>query len=276
MILLDKNEYCKVIDLFKTVPFNTLVPQAVLDDHIFGKIFVNDKEDPSTFLIVHPYGLSLLLGSTENEDFNQWLVGFLHNKENYRKKYDWLQAYPDEWNAKLHSLPNVKMAKINLEEEDAEDGVIVENTRVNFNFNVKKFQKSKNKISDKGLHIARTDREMYRSMSGAVLPKYFWKSEDHFINSGVGFSLMTYGNQASMAFSTFITDNILEIGIETVEKYQGNGYATHTCIALIDYCIENDYEPVWSCRKENAGSFYLATKLGFEPTLYFPCYKLLV
>lgn len=69
-------------------------------------------------------------------------------------------------------------------------------------------------------------------------------------------------------------DNQLEFGIETVDGFRGKGFAFHTASSLIDYCLENNYEPVWACRLENTGSYKLAEKLGFEPTVTLPYYKL--
>jgi len=50
------------------------------------------------------------------------------------------------------------------------------------------------------------------------------------------------------AYSAYIHDNYLELGIETVEEYRGKGLAQYVCSALIDYCLQNNFEPVWSCR----------------------------
>jgi RimJ/RimL family protein N-acetyltransferase len=107
-----------------------------------------------------------------------------------------------------------------------------------------------------------------------VVPKYFWKDAEHFYKSGKGFSLIYENRVASTAYSSFIHDNLLELGIETIESYRGKGFAVLTCSSLIDYCLNNNYEPVWACRLENVGSYNLAQKLGFEPTLYIPFYRL--
>ena len=66
----------------------------------------------------------------------------------------------------------------------------------------------------------------------------------------------------------------LRIGIETAQPHKGKGYAFAACSALIKYCIENNYEPVWSCKKDNIGSYRLACRLGFEPTFTLPFYRL--
>ena len=92
--------------------------------------------------------------------------------------------------------------------------------------------------------------------------------------NGIGFSLLYKNKLATTAYSAFIIEDKLEIGIETIEEYRGKGFAQYTCAALIDYCITNNYEPVWSCRLENIGSYKLAIKLGFEPTRKLPFYRL--
>ncbi len=60
----------------------------------------------------------------------------------------------------------------------------------------------------------------------------------------------------------------------TVESHQGKGFAQHTCATLIEYCINNNFQPMWSCRLENISSYKLAIKLGFEPTLNLKYCKL--
>ena len=111
-------------------------------------------------------------------------------------------------------------------------------------------------------------------MPGQVIPRYFWRGAEHFANDGIGFSMLIDGMAASTAFAAFMHGKQLEMGIETVVQHRGMGYAEHACKALIEYCLENGYEPIWSCRLENTGSFNLAMKLGFEPELYAPYYQL--
>jgi len=124
--------------------------------------------------------------------------------------------------------------------------------------------------------IVRTTKEMFRNMQGSVIPKYFWKDEDQFQNTGIGYSLIYDEEVVSTAFSSFRIDNQLEIGIETLERCRGKGLALYVCSALINYCIENALEPIWSCRIENIASYQLAHKLGFAPSLFIPYYRLSV
>lgn len=274
MILLDKSKYDAIIEPLREVTINHLFARSVLENKVNGVVFVDNMERPGTFYISHPYGMSLLFGETENADFNSSFLDYALNTFRIRDRYEWLQAYPDSWNNKISSLFGNKMIKSNDTIGNANNKMIEEHTRVNFKFNKEKYLDFKNQYRDKDYTIIRTDKEMYENINGSVIPKYFWRDAEQFYHSGVGFSLIFENKIASTAYSAFIHDDQLELGIETVEDFRGKGFAINTCSALIDYCLEKNYEPVWACRLENTGSYNLAQKLGFEPTFYIPFYRL--
>ena len=147
-------------------------------------------------------------------------------------------------------------------------------TRVNFSFNPSKYRQFKSSFPVSDFEIVRTGGEEFENMPGTVVARYFWRDTTHFIRNGVGFSLIYNGKPACTAFSAFIREGQLELGIETAQPFRGKGFALACCAALIDYCLEKGYEPVWSCRHENTGSFLLAQKLGFEPILFTPFYRM--
>ena len=77
--------------------------------------------------------------------------------------------------------------------------------------------------------MARADRATYQDMKGSVVPMYFWENAEHFYNNGIGSSLFYEDKFASTAYSAFIHDNLLEIGIETTEEYRGRICTIHLC-----------------------------------------------
>jgi RimJ/RimL family protein N-acetyltransferase len=188
-----------------------------------------------------------------------------------------MQVYPEDWSARLlTSLGNQLLTKKQKNEGRIPESGFVkveEQTRVNFKFDpniYNEFRKS-NQVCD--TEIFRTQEDEFQNMPGTVVPMYFWQNASQFLNDGVGFSLRFNGELACTAFSAFIDNGQLELGIESAAQFRGKGFAMHTCAALIDYCLENGYEPVWSCRLENTGSYLLAQKLGFVPVHYHPFYK---
>jgi len=274
VILLDKSNYYKVFDPIQGVAINHLFADAVLHGHIRGTVYADQSENPSTFYVVHPYGMSLLFGDTTHEEFNLWLLGHALNSFKTREKYEWLQAYPETWNKQIQSQWKKYLIKSGDDKVGATDISIEENTRVNFKFNKAGYLDFKAKHSLASINIVRADCQMFENMQGSVIPSRFWDNAVDFSNRAVAFSVMDGDRVAATAFSAFVIGNQLEIGIETSESYRGKGYALAVCMALIDYCLEHNYIPVWGCKLENMPSFLLARKLGFEPTLYWPFYRL--
>ena len=258
----------------RKVKINNLFARSVIENHVSGKVYADQIEHPTTFYVVHPYGISLLFGESNNLDFNHSFREYALNANKTRDKYEWMQGFPKDWNVFLCDLfaGNLINHSDAIATNDPEKIEI--NTRVNFKFNVNTYLNLKKKNIPANSRIVRTNKEIFNHKSGSVIPYYFWDKADDFYKNGVGFSLLHENNLASTAFSSFIHENQLEIGIETLETYRGKGFAQLVCSAFIDYCIENKYEPIWSCKLENSASYQLAQLLGFEPILTIPFYRL--
>jgi hypothetical protein len=274
MELLDKNQYEHLTTPLEQVKINTLFARAVIEKKVSGLIYVDQTGNPKTFYVVHPYGMSLLFGDSTNSNFNDKFLHYSLNTHQIRDKFEWMQTYPDDWNKVLSDLYGTRLIKVADNKEHIESGIIELNTRVNFKFNQQKYYEKKPLILPQNCKIVQTDMELYDEMKGSVIPTFFWNSAHDFIQNGIGFSLISNNSLAATAYSAFIHNSKLEIGIETVDKFRNQGFAQLACSALIDYCLRNNYEPVWACRLENTGSFKLAEKLGFEVYSKLPYYRL--
>ncbi len=246
--------------------------RSVVENKVSGLVYVDNVDNPKTFYVVHPYGISLLFGDCNNELFNSEFKKYALNTNKVRNKQEWMQASSNSWDRVLNKLFHDCLSK----PSEIDDGskTIELHTRINFNFNRDKYLKFKQENSSSNYKIIRTDKKMFAEMKGSVIPSLFWNNADDFIEKGLGFSLYYKNKLAAIAFSSFIHDNKFELGIETIEAYRGMGFAQQVCSAVIDYCLENNYEPIWACRLGNIGSYKLAQKLGFEPVKKIPFYKL--
>lgn len=274
MKTLNKESYHLALEAIRQVAINKLFALAVIERKVEGAIYVDNTKNPSTFLVCHPYGMSLLFGNEQNDAFNDAFIQYALNADNKRTKTEWLQAYPMVWNEKLAELFEQKT----IREEDAkgneQHGKIEISTRVNFKFDIEKYWMFKNNFKFESYEIVRTNEQFFDKIEGTVVPKYFWNNAVDFEKNAVAFTLLYNDKLASTAFSAFVQNNKLELGIESLSEFRGKAFATHTCVALIDYCIENGYEPIWACRLQNVNSYKLAMKLGFEPIIFVPFYKL--
>lgn len=274
MKLLAEKDYHKAIIPLKQVTINNLFARSVVEQKVKGKIYVDNVDNPKTFYIIHPYGMTLLFGATDNKIFNTSFKDYALNIHNNRTTHEWMQAFPDSWDNILQDLFKDCLIKSADTNGIIDKGMIELNTRVNFKFNKAKYLSRKKTELSADIKILRTDRQIFRDMKGSVVPMYFWENEDDFLKNGIGFSLFYKNKLASTAYSSFIHDTKLELGIETVEGFRGKGFAEQTCSTLIDYCVDNNFEPVWACRLENIGSYKLAKKIGFEPSAEIPYYRL--
>lgn len=274
MELLELDSYHKVFVPLKELEINTLFARAVVERRVKGEIFVDNANNPSTFYIVHPYGMSLLFGNTQNELFNEKFLEHSLNTRKLRSRHEWMQAFPREWNTLLARLYSDNLIHSAENLDNKEFGVVELNTRVNFRFNRQKFLTNPEEDLPAHCEIVPTNKDLFLQMNGVVVPSLFWDTADDFLKYGVGFSLLFNGELATTAYSAYFLDDKLEIGIETIPDFRGKGFARLACAALINHCIKNGYEPVWSCRKENIASVQLAQKLGFEVSFTLPYYRL--
>ena len=273
MILLEESAYYKVLEPLKKITINNLFARTIIEKHLPGRVYVDNVNTPTIFYIVHPYGMSLLFGNCDNEEFNRQFREYALNKDKSRNKYEWMQVFPDSWDNRLNDLFGSDLIKYSNNFKNEKDKVEL-NGRVNFKFNQDDYFTFEQNVSKINCKIVRTDKKIFYDMKGTVIPLFFWKDAEQFYNQGIGFSLFYDNNLASTAYSAYIHDNYLELGIETVEEYRGKGLAQYVCSALIDYCLQNNFEPMWACRLENTVSYKLAQKLGFKPISKRTYYKL--
>lgn len=280
MIELKKEKFQNLILTLREVEINTLFAMSVLERKVDGKVFVDDSISPASFYLQHPYGMSLLYGENGNEEFYGELKPYLLNSDKCRKRTEWLQVYPAALYPKMDTLLGDNLSKKGSEEPYSdpsamEAGKVLEYQRINFTFRKEKYLAFKRSLPNEHAEIVSTTEDIFNQLAGNVVPKYFWDSYCDFEKHGIGFTLLLKDRiPASTAFASYAIDRKLEIGIETSTDYRGSGFAARVCARLIDYCLDNGLEPVWSCSSGNIGSRKLAGKLGFEECKRIPYYRL--
>ena len=123
--------------------FNHFFAHWVVEQKIDGLIYADSSDAPKSFYIVHPYGMSLLLGNWGNGNFNIQLIDYLLNTSRLRDRIEWMQVYPEDWDTQLPKLLGNQL--LTKKQKDAGDFLktelvkIEEHTRVNFKFNIDKY-----------------------------------------------------------------------------------------------------------------------------------------
>ena len=134
---LHQTGYYKLRKLLKKVPFNCHFANSVVENHVKGKIFIDDPHYPDNAYILHPYGMSLLAGDAKNSEFENWLFPYLLDGNRQRCQDEWMQVYPDIWNEKIvANLPLKIFDPENSTNVPFQESVAMYR-RVNFQFNSK-------------------------------------------------------------------------------------------------------------------------------------------
>lgn len=91
-----------------------------------------------------------------------------------------------------------------------------------------------------------------------------WLSRNLFLQHGIGSCVIKGDAIISWCISDYVVDQRCEVGVETDEDYQRQGYALLAVLHLLEQCRKLDIQQVgWHCRKDNVGSMKLAEKAGF-------------
>lgn len=206
--------------------------------------------------------MAFLVGRSEVREYGEWVDARAANADGARSTRDMLQVYPDSWHETIE--PHVRA------------GAARRWNRTNFRFDVGRFLERFPSAPTEPA-TARAVRGQVERFAGTVIPVRFWDSVDDFVRRGVGFFATDRDKPdrpASLAFSAYLDDSCLEVGVETTAEYRGLGYAQIACARVIHEALARGLEPVWSCKTENAGSFRLAERLGFVALDPHPYYEL--
>lgn len=274
MYQLAVNDYDRVMPLLATIPFNVHFAKSVLADKVAGLVLVDNIANPQTAYIRHDYGMSLLCGSPDNQEFNHQLLQFLQNDHDFSRP-EYLQVFPDEWSLVLANLLGSKLVQCDAAIEHQRQAQIIEHVRVNFKFNPEQYRQIVAASGFADYDIRQLDAAAALAYSGLVVPRYYWRDEAIFNQYALAYGLYINDELATVAFSSCRDEHILELGMETTAKFQKQGLAVLVCLKLIDETLKYGLEPVWACRKGNIGSYKLAHKVGFVAASEWPYYQII-
>jgi RimJ/RimL family protein N-acetyltransferase len=283
MIPVAPENYHKFLPLLEEARINVYFAKAVLLGHVKGTVLTEDVPDPSVVYVRHSYGMSVLCGEPRTSAFRDAIFAHLLNESGERKSLELLQASPASWHTEIRTALGDRLLRFEnrpdekldpAQKQAMENGKVVEWGRLNYRFDRSDFEKLELPPLPEGYRVQRVGLEAYSPWQGSVIPRFFWNTPEDFQNHGVGFGVYEDGELKCIAFSSWILEGVLELGIETAASARKQGLATHACAALIRHSLELGLEPVWSTRHDNYGSQALAERLGFRRTLQVPYYRL--
>ena len=258
MVELQLNQFELVKGFLRNKSCDTVAAYSIIENRQRGRIFVDDIEFPKSVLFWHYNGFSILSGDSKNVSFNNNIYQLLLGHYEINQRRFALIVDNSEWNSQI----------LNLIENDS---YITKDYRLKFEFDNSSFSQSDYIISTE-YELKIIDDILLNKIQGTIVPSNLWDSPQAFLSGGKGFCLMDGDNIACTAFSSFIGNLQMDIGIETSENYRKKGLGVVTAAAMVSYALENGFEPVWGCSENNIGSKSTALKLGFKLINKHPFY----
>ena len=214
-------------------------PLSVVQDFQQGSITELDK----SVLVWHFCGFAFLLGEPSDKDINS-IFAMMQ------------QAKADGKRLVLFS------EKQSVTEAFSKLGAVIEK-RYFYQFAQ---QKANEVVLPDGFAVKPIVSQILPLLGGRIKPSFSWDSDESFLGNGVGFCAMHGQIPAAWAFSAAVSDDEIDIGVETAEQYRGKGLASAVVNKTVQYVLSTGKKPVWACHSENTASQKTAEKTGFVKT----------
>ena len=124
MKLLEKSRNSKLIEPLNRVTINNLFARSVIEHSVSGKVYADNCDNPKTYYVIHPYGMSPLYGDSRNKKFHDNYRAYAFNLNKTREKYEWMQAFVTDWDVVLNELFKDCIIKSSDTIENTENGTI--------------------------------------------------------------------------------------------------------------------------------------------------------
>jgi len=120
---------------------------------------------------------------------------------------------------------------------------------------------------DDRFFVERIAADNIEAIQGRIIPSFSWKSNEAFLQDGFGFIARSKedGSFAAVAFSSAVSPEEVDIGVETAEAYRHRGLASYLAFKMCEEIIKLGKKPVWAHAEMNTGSQKTALSVGFKP-----------
>jgi hypothetical protein len=120
---------------------------------------------------------------------------------------------------------------------------------------------------DGSFGVERIKADNIGEIRGRITPSFSWKDSDTFLRNGSGFTARSKedGSFAAVAFSSAVSPEEVDIGVETAEAYRHHGLASNLAYRMCVEIIQQGRKPVWAHAETNTGSQKTALSVGFKP-----------
>ena len=247
------SSYDNLDELINELEMNRIYPLSIAEDFQKGEIFTNNAENPNAVMFWHYCGFAYIAGRYDEQFINEILDMMRHPTENHRNRLV------------LHTNNDDSLSQLILKNND-----IKLKKRYCFEFP----EKNPVPILEAPFRLVRIDEENYDLLCGNITPSFSWDSKENFLKNGFGWCILNDRKFAACAFSASVSEEYVDIGVETAADYRGMGLGKIVSTAMIDEILKLGKKPLWECNCENEASKRLALSVGFKIISTHPMYTL--
>jgi RimJ/RimL family protein N-acetyltransferase len=261
---LEPSDFSKVAPLFRGRKEYQPV-FSIIDGEFPGRIFADQKDNPQVGLVWAISRWGYIDGDPSVSSFNESLPALVRDVIvpcSLQMKMNWFELYTSdspEWAAIIEkSLGEYKPSK---------------HYETVFTFDRQRYLASKRPfVLSEGEWIGRKE---FPILPPAAREASFVE-EKFREKTSFGFALVRDGKNISVCRSNgFVSGREFMIDVYTTDKNErSKGHATAVGTALIDFCLENGYIPLWETTQDNIASQKLASRLGFVESESYPVYAI--
>ncbi len=119
-------------------------------------------------------------------------------------------------------------------------------------------------VPDKEFTIERITEDNIGCVQGRIVPAFSWDNDNAFLERGSGYLAKTDTDFAAIAFSSAVSPEEVDIGVETAQAYRHHGLASYLAHRMCEEIIAQGKKPVWAHAETNEGSRKTALSAGFK------------
>ena len=237
----DKSEYSRFRDSAKSCSANRVYPMSIAEGYQKGDIYIDEKEGAVMFW--HYCGFVYFSGSPSTDILEEVYQEFLKKKQERR----FIIITDDEEIKDFFS---------------SKSDVIIDK-RFEYVYDAQNSMADSTAETASELSIERISGNNIERIHGRIIPSFSWDSNEAFLDKGLGYVTVDGDRVAAVAFSSAVSSDEIDIGVETDSDYQRRGLSAKLSLKMCKEIIAMGKKPVWAHAAANVASGKTAERAGF-------------
>ncbi|GAA4985674.1 GNAT family N-acetyltransferase [Actinopolymorpha pittospori] len=229
----------------------TLVIDAVIAGNAPARVWVDDLPVPRTALVWDGAHCVYLAGPADRPE--DWRELFEREVVSNRPGFLKLYVTDDSADSVFAGYPLRRRERVLYQGNGVTAPDLVRSPRIPAGFRISAIDKHVDELREL-THFADVVAEIASC----------WNSVEDFRRQGFGFVAHDAEKIVCWCTAECVSETRCGIGIETVEAFQGQGFATLTAAAFVEHCVGRKLTPYWDAWTDNLPSVAVAGKVGLH------------